>query len=441
MAPGAATRIIPAGAATADSGAFGPVDPPDDGDLPDGPPDDADSGEQVHALVGQGRFAEAHTLVSDAFVERNGSAGYLLRAWVLAQERRPAQARESVDWALALAGPGETADVFVLAGVVLLSLDEAHAALTVALRAAGADPDGWEPSVLLSDVYRRLGRVPDAVAAARRAVALAPYEAEARVALARSLSATRGLFGRLPRRHRAEYASAAELALTLGAEPGELTAPRGGALIGGMGVALFWGVQLYRIETGGTWQLVAGVAVLAVTFGLIAVVVKAGTRRSGVSARTRLRGIRATTRTELAGDDWLWRIGAVHVGAALPLPMLVTTGMVADRASRGHDWPLWAAATAAAAGLGAVLLTLLGVRWWYGTALTRRMLRYGRLAACQTLAICLLAAATLTLATRPHTPAWQWATLAVTHLAWTIFSWCAALLLAWRLQSRRQALP
>src|SRR4051812_14141612 len=110
-------------------------------------PDDASSGERVHALVGQGRFAEAHALVSDAFVERNGSAGYLLRAWVLTQERRPAQAREAVDWALALAGPAETADVFVLAGVVLLSLDEPHAALTVALRASGADPDGWEPSV------------------------------------------------------------------------------------------------------------------------------------------------------------------------------------------------------------------------------------------------------------------------------------------------------
>ncbi|MDX6356834.1 MAG: hypothetical protein QOF98_3737, partial [Streptomyces sp.] len=379
----------------------------------------------MHSLVGQGRFTEAHTLVSDAFVERNGSAGYLLRAWVLAQERRSAEARESVDWALALAGPGETADVFVLAGVVLLSLDEAHAALTVALRAAGAEPDGWEPSVLLSDVYRRLGRVPDSVAAARRAVALAPYEAEARVALARSLSATRGLFGRLPRRRRAEYEMSAQLALTLGAEPAQLTAPRSGALIGGIGLALFWGVQLYRIETGGTWQLVAGAVLLAVTFVTIAVLLKAGTRRSGVSARTRLRGIRATTRTELAGDDWLWRISAVHVGAALPLPMLFTTGLVADRASRGHDWPLWAAVTAAAAGLGAVLLTLLGVRWWYGTALAHPMLRYGRLVPLQLLAIALLAAATLALAARPHAPTWQWATLAITHLAWTLLC-CAA---------------
>ncbi|WP_329132441.1 tetratricopeptide repeat protein [Streptomyces sp. NBC_01476] len=392
----------------------------------------------MHVLVGQGRFAEAHSLVSDAFVERNGSAGYLLRAWVLTQERRPAEAREAVDWALAIAGPAEAADVFVLAGVVLLSLDEAHAALTVALRAAGSDPDGWEPSVLLSDVYRRLGRVPDAVAAARRAVAVAPYEAEAQVALARSLSATRGLTGRPARRHRAEHESAVERALTLGVDPGQLTAPRGGALIGGIGLLLFWGVQLYRMETGDTWQLIAGGAVLTATFVLVAVLVKSGSRRSGISARTRLRGIRATTRTELAGDDWLWRIGAVHVGAALPLPVLLSTGMAADRAWRGHAWPLWATATAAAAGVGAVLVVLLGVRWWYGAWLARRMLRYGRLILAQLVAISLLVGVTLALASRGDVPDWEWAALAVVHLGWIVLGWLGALLLVWWIQVRRR---
>ncbi|WNI15736.1 hypothetical protein [Actinacidiphila sp. ITFR-21] len=432
-------RTSPAGAATADGGAFGAADPPDDEDLPGGQPeDDASSGERVHALVGQGRFAEAHTLVSDAFVERNGSAGYLLRAWVLTQERRSAAARESVDWALAIAGPAEAADVFVLAGVVLLSLDEAHAALTVALRAGGADPDGWEPSVLLSDVYRRLGRIPDAVVAARRAVAVAPYEAEAQVALARSLSATRGLLGRLPRRHRTEHESAVERAMTLGVDPGQLTAPRGGALVGGLGLALFWAVQLYRIETGDTWQLIAGGAVLAATAVLLAVLVRAGTRRSGVGARTRLRGIRATSRTELTGDDWLWRIGAVHVGALLPLPVLFGTGLVADRAWRGHDWPLWAAVTAAVAGLGGLLLTLLGVRWWYGAWLAGRMLRYGRLVPVQLGAVGLLAGTTLALTARGHTPRWEWAVLAVAHLGWAVVGWATALMLAARLQARRR---
>ena len=414
--------------------------PDDDAPLDpfDALPDDAGSGERVHALVGQGRFAEAHALVSDAFVERNGSAGYLLRAWVLAEERRPADAREAVDWALALAGPAEAAEVFVLAGVVLLALDEAHAALTVALRAYGADPDGWEPSVLLSDVYRRLGRLPDAVAAARRAVAAAPREAEAQVALARSLSASRGLTGRIPRRHRAEHATAVRSALGLGADPRHLTAPRGGMVIGGVGLALFWGTQLYRIETGGTWQLIAGGAVLALTFVIIAFVVRAGTRRSGITARARLRGIKATTRTEMAVDDWLWRISAVHVSAALPVPVLLTTGLVADRGWHGHPWPLWAAALAALTGLCAVLLALSAVLWWYGSALARRILHYGGLVRMHMAAAAGLAGGTMALANRGDATRGQWAFLAVAHLAWVVGGWITALVMAGRLQARRR---
>lgn len=400
-------------------------------------PDDARSGERVHALVGQGRFTEAHALVSDAFVERNGSAGYLLRAWVLAQEGRLAPAREAVDWALAIAGPAEAADVFVLAGVVLLGLDEAHAALTVALRACGADPGGWEPLVLLSDVYRRLGRPVDAVAAARRAVVIAPREAEAQVALARSLSAGRGLLGRVPRRQRAEYAEAAGRATALGADPRHLTAPRGGMVVGAVGLSLFWGVQLYRIETGGTWQLVVAGGVLAATFALIAFLVRAHARRSGISARSRLRAIRATTRTELLGDDWLWRISAVHLAAWLPLPLLLTTGLVADRGRHGHAWPPWATTLAASGGFGAVLLLVCGVPWWYGAALARRILRHGALVRLQLAVAAVLVGGTLTLAARAGTTRGQWTALAVAHLGWAAAGWALALPAAARLRAHR----
>jgi tetratricopeptide (TPR) repeat protein len=406
---------------------------------PEGPaPDDARSGERVHALVGQGRFAEAHAVVSDAFVERNGSAGYLLRAWVLAQEQRPAEAREAVDWALALAGPDETADVFVLAGVVLLALDEAHAALTVALRAQGADPDGWEPSVLLSDVYRRLGRVADAAAAARRAVALAPHEAEAQVALARSLSAGRGLFGRMPRRQRGEYTYAVERALTLGAEPGQLVAPRAGVVVGGVGLALFWGVQLYRLESGGRWQLLAAGAVLAATLVLVAFLVVSGTRRSGVGARTRLRAIRATTRTEMVGDDWLWRIAAVQVAAALPAPVLVTAGLAADRGRRGEPWPLWAVAPVTAVGLAGVAAVLAGTRWWYGAGFARRIVRYRGLVRLQAGVGVAFLGATLALAVRGGTSARAWGDLALGDLAWTVAGCAVALPYAAHLHTTRR---
>ncbi len=428
------------GGATGDAGPAGAA--LGDATRPEGPaPDDARSGERVHALVGQGRFAEAHAVVSDAFVERNGSAGYLLRAWVLAQEQRPAEAREAVDWALALAGPDETADVFVLAGVVLLALDEAHAALTVALRAQGADPDGWEPSVLLSDVYRRLGRVADAAAAARRAVALAPHEAEAQVALARSLSAGRGLFGRMPRRHRGEYTYAVERALTLGAEPGQLVAPRAGVVVGGVGLALFWGIQLYRLESGGRWQLLAAGTVLAATLVLVAFLVVSGSRRSGVGARTRLRAIRATTRTEMVGDDWLWRIAAVQVAAALPVPVLVTAGLAADRGRRGEPWPLWAVTPVTAVGLAGVAAVLAGTRWWYGAGFARRIFRYGGLVRLQAGVGVAFLGATLALAVRGAASTRTWADLALGELVWTVAGCAVALPYAAHLHTtRRRAL-
>ncbi|BBA97648.1 hypothetical protein RVR_3488 [Actinacidiphila reveromycinica] len=395
----------------------------------------------MHFLVGQGRFAEAHALISDAFVERNGSAGYLLRAWVLAQEQRPAEARDAVDWALAIASPVEAGDVFVLAGVVLLSLDEAHAALTVALRATGADPDGWEPAVLLSDVYRRLGRVPDAIAAGRRAAALAPREAEAQIALARSLSAGRGVLGRIPRRNRAEHRAAAERALALGASPGQLVVPRGGAVLGGAGLAVFLGVQLYRVETGGGWELVAAGIVFGVTFGLIGVLAVMGARRSGVSARTRLRGVRATTRTEMVGDAWLWRIAAVRVATILPLPALLTSGLAADRASRGSPWPLWAVALLCAAGLAAVCAVLLGVPWWYGEVYARRILRYAGLVRLQLTATGLLIGGTLAVSLRGRGTGDTWAPIALAHLFWTVGGWLAAAVLSARLHAlRRRAL-
>jgi hypothetical protein len=403
---------------------------------PDAPDDDAGSGERVHALVRQGRFAEAHAVLDDAFVERNGSAGYLLRAWVLVQEKRPAQAREAVDWALAVAGPAEAADVFVLAGVVLLALDEAHAALTVALRATGADPDGWEPAVLLSDVYRRLGRLPDAVAAARRAVALAPREAEAQVALARSLTAGRGLLGRIPRRHRPEHRAAVERALLLGADPGELTAPRGGAVTGVVALVLLVGVQLFRIEGDTTWQLAAAGVAAAASAAVVGVLVVSAGRRSGIPLRERLSGIRATVRTEVAADPGLRRIREMNAVAVLPLVPLLTTALPSDRAGRGHPWPQWAVALSTGLGVPLLLLVAMTVRWWYGAPFARRAFLHTWLGRCQLAGAAGLLTATLTLSAAGATRG-PWTVLVVAHLAWLLLAAAVTVVLVTRAQSAR----
>lgn len=411
-----------------DGGAFGAADAPDD---------DASSGERVHVLVGQGRYAEAHALVSDAFVERNGSAGYLLRAWILAQEKRAPEAREALDWALAIAGPAEAADVFVLAGVVLLSLDEAYAALTVALRASGADPGGWEPAVLLSDVYRRLGRVPDAVAAARRAVAAAPHEVEAQVALARSLTSGRGLLGRIPRRHRPEHQAAVERALLLGADPSELTAPRGGAVAGIVALVLLVGVQLFRIEGGNAWQLVATGVAVAVCVGVAAVLLVSAGRRTGTTPRQRLRAIRATVRTELAADPGLRRIREINAVAAVPLIPLLTTALPADRASEGHPWPQWAVAVATCAALPLLLLLALAVRWWYGEPFARRAFLRNGLGRFHLTGATALLTATLTLSATRTTARTPWTALLLAHLAWLVLATATTAIPAARARAER----
>jgi hypothetical protein len=404
---------------------------------PDAPDDDASRGERVHALVGQGRYAEAHALVDDVFAERNGSAGYLLRSWILLQERRTAEAREAVDWALAIAGPAEAADVFVLAGVVLLSLDEAHAALTVALRATGADPDGWEPSVLLSDVYRRLGRVPDAVAAARRAAVVAPHEAEAQVALARSLTSGRGPLGRIPRRHRPEHRAAVERALLLGADPSELTAPRGGAAAGMVVLVLLVGVQLFRIESGTAWQLVATGVAVAVSAGVGAVLVVSAGRRSGTTLRLRLRGIRATVRTELAADPGLRRIRELNAIVALPLVPLLTTALPAGRASEGHPWPQWAVALVTATAPVLLLIPALAVRWWYGGDFARRALLRNGPGRFQLAGTTALLGTTLGLSAAGTTARTPWSVLALAHLAWLLVATAATVIPAARARAER----
>ena len=224
----------------------------------------------------------------------------------------------------------------MLAGVVLLSLDEAHAALTVALRAAGADPDGWEPSVLLSDVYRRLGRVPDAVAAARRAVAVAPARGRGAggagpLAVGRAAGCSAGY-----RAGTAPSTGRPPSARWPWARPPVSSSRRAAApLLGGVGLAVFLGVQLYRIETGGTWELVAAGDRLRRDVR--------PDRGAGEHGRAPLRGERPHPAARHPGHHphrdgrrrLLWRIAAVHVGAVLPLPALVTTGLVADRAWRG----------------------------------------------------------------------------------------------------------
>jgi hypothetical protein len=197
-------------------------------------------------------------------------------------------------------------------------------------------------------------------------------------------------------------------------------------LTGGLAVAVLWGIQLYRIETGDDWQFIAAGVVLLATAALLAVVVRVHAKRTGTSARARLRGIRATVRTELAADDRLWHVRAAHVGAAIPVAPLLTTGLIADRAWRRELWPLWAAVPVTAAGVAGVALAVAGAHWWYGPEFARRAFLFSWFGRLQIILPALLLGGTLAAAVAGSAARSTWRDLAIAHLAWLVLSALAA---------------
>jgi hypothetical protein len=329
------------------------------------------------------------------------SYDYLVRARILAERRQAAQSREAVDWALAHAEPGDV-DVPVVAGMVLLMLGDAHAALTVGLRASASGPGRWEPYVLVADAYRLLDRRSDSVAAARRAVALAPQEAEAHVALARALGEGR--------RHRAERAAAAARAVELGADPAQVARRRWTWLP----VAVPAVCVVLPLIAGG-WAL--GVALLGLALTAAALRV-AEVRWSGTTLTARLQSVRALARAELAADPDRPRRTVLNTGALLAVLPFAATGFACAAGAHGRPWPAWLAALAVL-GAGAVLGGLvLAVRWWYGADFVRRHILPSRMTSVHLLAAAVLMGTTLALSlAEPRSP-WWWTGAFAAHLAW-----------------------
>lgn len=330
------------------------------------------------------------------------SYDYLVRAKALADERRPTEAREAVGWALAHAGSDDT-EVLILAGIVLLVLGDAHAALSVALRAAEAEPDGWEPQALAADAYGMLERTPDAVAAARRAVALAPGEAEAQVALWRALAGS-GRRGR-----RAELDAVARRAVELGADPARFRKP------------FLWLKVIPPLASAALvclfddWSLAAVLAVGAVLATGLWV---AQARRSGTSASGRVLSMRSLARAEIAADPSRAGVAANHCTALLPLLPFVTTGLAAADGADGDPWSTWSVGFAAG---GAVVVLLAGARavsWWYGEAFLRGDLLPSRVAALQLGAVAALVGGALALSLAGTVRTGWWLALFLAHVGW-----------------------
>lgn len=350
------------------------------------------------------------------------SYAYLVRAKALADERRAAEAREAVDWALAHAEPGEV-DVLVLAGVILLMVGDAHAALSVALRAADAEPDSWEAQVLRADACRILDRIPDAVAAARRAVALAPDEAEAYVALWRALARTR--------KGRGELAGTARRAVELGADP---------AQFGSSGwwlhyIPLVVAAILIRYVHG--WVLVAVLAGGALLGGALWIV---QARKSGSTASGRLLSMRALARAELAADPAKVRTAALQATSPLPFLAFATTGLACAAGGDGDPWSTWAVGSVAGAALVALLVGARALRWWYGSAFLRRDIPASGFAALQLGAAGALVGGSLALSLLGTTSTGWWTAMTAAHFLSVIIGF-ALTVVALQRERRRRAAP
>jgi hypothetical protein len=366
--------------------------------------DDAFTAERVFGLCERGRFAMAHSLVDDAFVARNGSFGYLVRARIFAYERRADRAREAVDWALAHAEPGDP-DAPLLAGLVLQMLGDAHAALGLGLGVAAADPRDWRAQVLIADSCRMLSRGPDALAAARRAVLIAPREAEAQVALARALDLSARPAARAERR------TVVARALELGASPADVAGRRRWPRL--VPVLLVGPLVLFA----GRWTLAVALAVLVALAGWLWLL---QARRSGSTGRGRLQTVRALARAELTGDPARTRAAVLTAGAFLPALPFAATGLAGAAAADGSPWPLPAVLGAAAAAVAVLLAGARAVRWWYGDAFLRRDFLPSRHAVVQLTAVAGLIGTTLALSVAHATSPVLWGVVTAAHLLWCV---------------------
>jgi tetratricopeptide (TPR) repeat protein len=366
----------------------------------------------VWTLCADGRFAEAHELADDGFVERNGSFGYLVRARIFAYERRGTESREAVDWALAHAEPGDS-DAPVLAGLVLLMLGDAYAALAVGARAAHAAPGDWRLQVLVSDAYRSMSRTDESAAAARRAVALAPDEAEAHLALGRALAEYRTMVGR-PKKYRQQQQEAFRRAAELGADAERFNHPRGG-LSFVPGLVVLAGVAVAANTGVGPWAIGGVVVVLAALCGVLWFVQSGW---SGTSSVSRLQAMRAFARAELADDGAKARLKAWEMTFFLPGLPFLATGFLTAAGSGGHPWPAWAGVPAAA---GATLLPAglaLVLRWWYGGPLLRAESLCSRLVRFHLTVVCLLVGVSAGLSMAGMASRAAWTALFAAQFVW-----------------------
>lgn len=322
------------------------------------------------------------------------------------------------------------------------TLNEPESAERAARQAIDTDPDDWRGYVSLAralvgqkrapDAITIQKRVKEAVVAARKAVALAPEEPEAHLALADALLAV------FPRKvkNRATARAHVDQAELLGVDPRDLAERRAQPKPLSLYVTywscwwLFWifGVQH---QEGVIGMAIAWPAMIIALAGMIVALL----RPTGQSLRETLEVKRKLSRKRLATDDLVLQrapgAAAVFAFVALPSAFLAIPGADDSHPALPLAWTLLCGVPLAFAA------TWIGVDRWLRPGTVIRTLRHDPFVASSVPITLILATITAVSAIRGVNSSGLWSALFLGQMAWITGN----VILAAKLVSRRKKAP
>ncbi|MEO3858869.1 hypothetical protein [Acrocarpospora sp. B8E8] len=416
--------------------------------------------DHVVDLCDRGSFSEVSAFARRLGAERpEDPIPVLLSALVHARQGDAGTACELVDRALTLT-VSPSADCLAFASMIFCELGNSTQAVSYGLRATMLAPHAWRAHMTLARAMATAsGLYHDAERAARQAVALAPEEAAAHLALGKALLSYPPGRSRVHQEGVAALAHAAELDSGNAAIQQALSEARsdkspsawlgclaflafavvlaaGPRLIGiaGSGMALL--LQIDQDRPDGENSFLGALVVIAlggIAWGLAALI---RLKRKGERPILAIGQKRALAREMHEADEERLRITATTVAALVCVLPLLLTGFLTAAAADGTPLPTDLAFLPLP---GLVAVSVLGwsaARWWLGPGQTQQAWKVsGILRACL-LTSYVIVIVTALLSWTGVTDEAVWITLAVLQFAWFTAGF-GPLIIAERLKRRR----
>ncbi|WP_030451638.1 hypothetical protein [Herbidospora cretacea] len=397
-------------------------------------------------LCDRGSFAEA-----SAFVRRLGADRpqepfpILLEALIHARQGDASTARELIERAVNLTS-SPNSDCLALAGMIFRELGDTTQAISYGLRATTLNPHDWQGFVALAraaaaDQLR--GQQHEAERAARRAVALAPGEATAYLALGEALLAYPPARIRARKEGVEALAHAAELApgnaeiqkalaevhpgkdspawlgcLALPAVIALFVAGRRFIEMAGDGIARLLQIDQNRPEGEHSLPgLLILIAIAAVVWGLVRLI---RIKRRGDRPQAAIGRRRALSRDLHLADEESLRIAATTAAAVVCMVPFLLTGPPAADAADGTPLPADGVLLPLVGAVAVSALAWSAVRWWFGPGQLRRALRVSRILMGCLLTSYVIVIGTVLLSWAEVSDKAVWTALAVLHFVWFI---------------------